>query len=484
MKTRFLIIGIISAVVITATVVGTIEYQSTYNENCTATDGKITGFLRCTLTHADYDSPESAMKAEIQENLDKISHKYEIDTDNMVTRPIQMTLQVATENIPERTCHKITSLEEKYLPESLIILMSDSLDDSFRGHGDRDNDGFLDKYGTHVSLSDASYLLQKYSFKMESKTGEFGYPRQNDTEYTFECMLEDDSHQYKLVLTFQTHYDSVGRLVFVNFTQNDDGYPILEGNNLTLFTGGFNQTIVFTNNLDHDIKISIENRTDFDPRPYNSQSMTIPAHKVWSYGFRSQLVDDISLQFTALPYDLSGKITVKRYPACMTQNQVVSLYSQVGAYPLFPTYLPEGYSYECGIHNLNSFVHMSYWNDELRSEFEDTRNDGMRHEFFASGGITIDYYNNYILNDWTADPTYDKYERAKIDDADHPDSKMLTIHGEPAILAKKYFYDDGMQKSYNELQIYLDDEVLYRIKSGLAEEQIIKIAESFIENRK
>jgi len=410
MKHRLLIIiGIILLVAIIVTVTGMLSYQKIYNENCTATDGKVTGFLRCTLTHKDFGSPESAMRAKIQENLDKISHKYEIDTDELVTRPIQMTLQVATQKIPERTCHKITSLEEKYLPESLTTLMSNSLDDSFRGHADRDNDGFLDKYGTYVPLSDASYLLQKYSFEMESHTGKFGYPRQNDTEYAFECILEDDSHQYKLVLTFQTHYDSAGRLVFVNFTQNNNGDSILEGNNLTLFTGGFNQTIVFTNKLNHEIKINIENKTEFDPYSYNSQSMTIPAHKVWSYGFRSQLVDDVSLQFTALPDDLSGKITVKRYPACMTQDQVVSLYSQVGAYPSFPSYLPEGYSYECGLHNLNSFVHMSYWNDDLRLEFEDNRNDAMKREFFASGGITIDYYNNYILNYWSDYPTYYKY---------------------------------------------------------------------------
>lgn len=483
MKTRYKIPIIATSALIMVAIFATtiISYQQTYDENCIATDGKITGFLQCMKVHRDYATIQDANNAQITENLQKISLKYDIDTDDIITRQIHLSSQIATQKIPQRTCHSIKPLEEKYLPESLKTVINDSLVDHTERHRDHDNDGFLDKHGTYISLYDATYLLQKYGFDMELQYGEFGFPKQNDTEYVFECIVDYDSNQYKITITFQTHFDLVGSLVFVNFTKNDSGYPILEGDHLTLFTGGFNQTLVFSNKLEHPVTISIENRTQFDPILRISQSMTIPAEKVWSYAFRSHFAETTILQFNEAPDNLSGTIILKRYPSCMTQDELVSIYSQVGAYPAFPTYIPEGYSYQCGMHNMNGFVHMTYWNDEHRSIFEDKRNDGLSKEFFAKDGIAIDYYNHYIINEWREDPQYDKNENAKRDNMDRPDSKKIMINGEPAVLTKKNFWKDGEQSSYNELQIYLDKYITYRVRSGLSEEQVIRIAESLFE---
>jgi len=52
------------------------------------------------------------------------------------------------------------------------------------------------------------------------------------------------------------------------------------------------------------------------------------------------------------------------------------------------------------------------------------------------------------------------------------------INGEPAVMTKKFFWKDGKQLSYNELQIYLDEYITYKVRSGLSEDQIIRIAES------
>ena len=457
------------------------SYQQTYNEECVATDGMITGFLQCTKIHEDFATPQSAKSADIAENLQRMSHKYNINPDDLVTRHIHLISQVATQQIPERACHAIKPLEEKYLPDSLIAIIGASLEDSLQGYRDHDNDGFLNKHGTYISLHDASYLLQKYDFDLGLNSGEFGYPKQNDTEYVFECIIDYDSNQYKIAITFQNHYDMVGSLVFVNFTKNDSGYPVLEGNNLKLFTGGFNQTLVFSNKLDHKITVSIENRTDFSPLSRYTQSMTIPPEKVWSYAFRSQHAENTILQFVETPDNLTGTIILKRYPLCMTQPELISIYSTVGAYLKFPSYVPEGYSYQCGLHNMNGFAHMTYWTDEHRFMFEDKRNDGLSREFFAKGGIAVDYYNYYVLNEWREDPQYDKNENSKIDNEDRPDSKMLIINGEPAVMTKKFFWKDGEQLSYNELQIYLDKYMTYRVRSGLSEDQIIRIAESLFE---
>ena len=58
MKTRFLIIlGIVIIGVIITLTVGTMEYQSVYNQNCNSDGGKIIGFLKCIYIHEDFALP-------------------------------------------------------------------------------------------------------------------------------------------------------------------------------------------------------------------------------------------------------------------------------------------------------------------------------------------------------------------------------------------------------------------------------------------
>lgn len=475
---KIIIIGIVTIGLILSLAAGTFSYQQTYNQNCLESGGKVTGFLHCTMVFEDFAAPEQVQKSKLNETLERISHKYGVDTDDLVTRTIKLTSQVATQQV-EQSCIQERHMEGQTLPEELISTMNESLQDLKQGHRDHDSDGFLDRYGTYLSLYHAANLLQGLSFDTKQIRGEFGFPKQNDTEYVFECILNHESNQYKIIVTFQTHYDSYSRLVFVNFTENHSGQTSIKGNDLTLYTGGFNHTVIFANKLDHTVNLSINNVTDFRAHQYIPESMSIPPHKVWMYDFRSQLTGkDAIVKFTASPDNLSGLITIKQYPHCMTQNEVQSLYGQVGAHPRFPSYLPEGYSYECGLHNMNSFVHMTYWNEELHKKFDDKRNDGVRKEFFTSGGIAIDYYNSYIMNQWNFNPDYDKEQFATRDNYDHPYSYMLRINGEPAMMAEKFFWHNGTQDSYKELQIYLDNEVLYRVRSGLPDSEIIRIAES------
>jgi hypothetical protein len=161
----------------------------------------------------------------------------------------------------------------------------------------------------------------------------------------------------------------------------------------------------------------------------------------------------------------------------MTETEVKSLYSQVGAYPKFPSYLPEGYSFDCGIHNMNAFVHLVYFTDELRQKFEDNANAAFNMDFFASGGIRVDYYNEFILNNWTENPNYNKYQKAA-ENAEHPKATTLTIGGNPAVMIKEYFWRSGEQKSFNILEIFSDNEIRYSVRGSLPESEVIKIAES------
>ncbi len=61
MKTRFwIIIGIIIVSAIIASTIGTLEYQSTYNQNCNSDGGKIVGFLKCIYINEGIAEPKIA----------------------------------------------------------------------------------------------------------------------------------------------------------------------------------------------------------------------------------------------------------------------------------------------------------------------------------------------------------------------------------------------------------------------------------------
>ena len=59
---KLVVIAAITIGVIIAIVMGTISYQSEYDQNCTAENGKVTGFLRCTVIYEDFTEPEDESK--------------------------------------------------------------------------------------------------------------------------------------------------------------------------------------------------------------------------------------------------------------------------------------------------------------------------------------------------------------------------------------------------------------------------------------
>ncbi len=68
MKTRLLIIiGIVIIGVIVASTAGTMEYQSTYNQNCNSDGGKIVGFLKCIYINEDFGETRTS-KVLVSEN--------------------------------------------------------------------------------------------------------------------------------------------------------------------------------------------------------------------------------------------------------------------------------------------------------------------------------------------------------------------------------------------------------------------------------
>ena len=433
----------------------------------------------------------------MNDQKDDMSFPYDVNPDRLITRSMDVSAHVAMDEFPDKVCYEITDTEYDGFPEKLKrvmvdargeILTSEYIAEYGKEHFFFEDVKYFDGHGDIMHPNDALDFLKKYnSFKLTEKPTNQNIGHIDDVAYSFECDINYKDHQYRLSFRFEPLYPSWENFVILNITENSFGMPIIQNPDITVYPS-FNATVLFANNLDHTITLSRQGGTIQD-RGISFDRIVIPAGQSWPYTLRTWNLDDDSGQlhntqfnYEIQPGNILGKVTVKNYPKCMTENEVTSLYSKVNAYPKFPSYLPDGYSFECGIHNMNAYVHMTYWTDEIRSIFEDKRNDGLSREFFAKGGIAVDYYNYYILNEWKVDPQYGKHENSKRDNEDHPNSRLLSIDGNPAVMAKEYFWEEGEQYSYNELQVYLDEGITYRVRSGLPEDQVIRIAESLFEN--
>jgi len=73
MKTRLLIIiGIVIIGVIVTSTVGTMQYQSVYNQNCSSDDGYVVGFLKCMYINEDFSESASQDIIDARDNLKEL----------------------------------------------------------------------------------------------------------------------------------------------------------------------------------------------------------------------------------------------------------------------------------------------------------------------------------------------------------------------------------------------------------------------------
>ena len=411
--------------------------------------------------------------------------------DTLLTRTVTVSSSVSPQKYSSKICHDISGKEFEKFPKPLIDVMSDAkseilaykeserydlnpvVDDSF----------YLDGYGEIIKAKDALDFLQKYEFNLTKEETSKNIGKIPDTIYSFECDVLYNSIQHHIVFDFEPLYPSHENFVQVEITEDDFGMSKVSSPEITVYHT-FNSTVIFKNNLNYDIVLSRQDG-NIHSRGVDFKKVTIPDGQSWSYMLRTWNMNDEShirsapFNYVIQPDNLQGKILIKNYPHCMTQPEVLSLYSQVDAYPKIPLYLPEGYSFECGIHNMNGFVHMTYWTDQLRQKYDDQVGGSFQFEFFANGGMSIDYYDEYVLNGWPNSLDYDKYEKAK-EKAEHPRATSLMILDEPAVMIQDAARVHGEIQSYNSLKMFLDDGVQYNIRTNLPQDELIKIAESII----
>jgi|CXWL01.1.fsa_nt_gi hypothetical protein len=441
-----------------------------------------------------YVSPLEKIEFESKDDLtitESFKEKYDVEYADLVTRDVSMSVYKTIEDHPRQNCFTLLPEDLKKFPDDFPDNLKSATEEKFHEDPQTYPPGVYTGYGMSVKKDLIMDLVKKYNFNATRQVFADNIASMPDYQYHFDCFFDYDSQQYMLRLEFKQQL-SDGNFVSVNITRNNLGIPQIINKDIIVFHGGFNSTVLFHNNLDTEIILSsndpIVNFVDNDDgdvhenrfvKTLSDFEMVIPPEKFFSYYFSPHEDKyDLLIRYTVKPFNLEGSVTVKPYPRCMTENEVTSLYGEVKVYPKFPTYLPEGYSFECGIHNTNAFVHFVYFTDEHRSKFSDPANAAFSREFFVDNGLVIDYYDE-AWNGWIEDPNYDKFEKAQ-ENAQNPSSTRLYILDEPAVMIKEYFWKDGKQQSFNRLEVFLDEEQI-RIKSGLPEEELIKIAESMVE---
>lgn len=397
-----------------------------------------------------------------------------IEYDDLVTRHTGGSIFVTVENIPQRNCFEIDDSDFRLIPE-LKERMAEAKEYASTPDPSIEPQGVYTGYGFDIKNENALEIITKHKFNVTKTIGEEYFTKAHDPTYKFDCYFEYNGEQYWLVVNFETHYRGDGRYVFVNFTKDNNGIPIVENQNIVVYTGGFNSSVVFVNKLGHDITL-INDGPDSADELLIQKDVMIPAGKMWFNYFRNWSIQgDVVYKYFIKPDNLFGTITEKQYPRCMTMEEAKSLYSQVGIHPQFPSYLPDGYQFQCGIHNLNTFLISTYTNQELRTKFPDGIYGGSQNGFLVNGGIRLDYYNDIFP--WMKDPNYDKFESAERY-GQGPYGNVTKINSNPAALTTEFIWYEGKGRPINNLWLFLDDSEGYHIQSGLSHDELVKIAES------
>jgi hypothetical protein len=293
------------------------------------------------------------------------------------------------------------SLQDKDLKQygflPVMMEQADSFVDDVRlpdAQGNR-----YDGFGMGVNSTDAVSLIrafeENFNQTIENKVTR-GYL---DDTHLYDCNFEYNEKQYYLRLEFHSltaldgfsgfvpiSVTSKGAIATVSSARLQDASlnnfrNIVNPSELNVFQT-FNNTVVWTNNLNRDHSILSSQASPWvkltlNGSGYEGQRFTIsteiPPGKSWDYRLShyyenpGATVYDYSIEGEMLA-PIHGRIAVNFYPVpCMNPQEAKSLYGQSGFDIRFPTYLPTGYEYKCGIHYDHFMLKEIYWNQTTKS---------------------------------------------------------------------------------------------------------------------
>lgn len=420
--------------------------------------------------------------------------KYEsIEYEDLVSRSAKLGLYAVPKNYEKQICFLIPNDNEI---DSQVFLSEyiDEISDIRRDVKFADTPPeFHTRFDTQIKTSLALEMIDLYDFDATVIQTDNNVGKISDRLYHFDCPFEYKDEQMMLRIMFESHFWE-NMPVYVNVTRNEMGVPMLTNDNITIFDGGINSTVLFQNNFEGEITIRATDpinypRNDND-RYYdleeperlfenrfvkitNEDKITIPPGKAFSYHFSSWgNPHSIPLNYTINPLNLKGTVTVISYYDCAPSKDIFLPYSKVHKIPEFPLYLPDGYKYQCGFYHYPEAATYYYTNSTLSEKFKEKIGHGVNPEFFASGGLAIRLVDIQSYGMVDTEQESDKF--AILIERFSSESMTTYLNGQPAILEKANYGEN----LFGRITIYLDYDTRYIIEGGMPFSELYRIAES------
>ena len=419
--------------------------------------------------------------------------KYEsIEYNDLVSRSAKLGLYAIPENYEKQICFSIpndNAIDSHVFLSEHIDEISDIREDVKFSDTPPE---FHTRFDTQVKTSLALDMIKMYDFDATVIKTDNNVGKIPDRLYHFDCPFEYKDERMMLRIMFESHFWE-DMPVYINVTKNDLGIPMLVNKDITVFDGGINSTVLFQNDLNKEITIQSADPINFqrgqNDKFYNSEEpektwenmftkttyedkITIPPGKAFSYHFSSWGTPNRTLlNYTISPSNLQGTITVIPYYDCAPQKEIFSAYSKYHKVPEAPSYIPDGYAYECGFYHYPEAATFYYANSTQSEEFGEKLGHGTNPEFLAAGGLAVGLADVKSYGTPYTETESDKFTR--LVERLSSDSMVTYLHGQPTVLEKKNYGE-----LLNRITVYLDYDTRYIVESGIPFSDLYRIAES------
>jgi hypothetical protein len=345
-----------------------------------------------------------------------------------------------------------------------------------------------DGFATGVNATDILHLIRQYQDNFNHTTATINIRNYTDDTHTYDCNFTYKGNQYYINVKFQslTVINNHDGFVPIYITSTNKGMV----NHLTYYT--FNNTAVWTNNLNSFVTLTLETKIE---RQNFTVTTQIPPGKSWDYRLWPDLTSENN---TVYHYEVqdnessrpiaNSNIIVKYYPKCMDQKIAKSLYSQSGVDMKFSAYLPEGYQYICGIHFYNNVIIQAYWNktveDPLELEYGENKvldfpNYAFHPEALDNGVIQIIAGKSGVFTSYT--DAQERYDDIK-NETNYLDQRLIEIdnvYDGNDYQAVGYRHNVNIEKDIYILEAYdKDNQEFYLLKGKVPLAELVRMAES------
>jgi len=396
------------------------------------------------------------------------TQEYDELTNDLITREFGIDFVIYDEK-PQNLCFVLEDQEGKFYRELETALQTADISYWSAPEKNEREWAHMDVY-IYPTKKQGLELIKQHDFEHSKKKSEtYNIKNLEDYYHEFLCNFEYDKKYYQIQLYFSNLYPGWDNFTFVNFTRTD-GKPVIQNQDITIFHGGFNSTVIFYNQLEEPITLSFDQKErDGKSEIFDENDVgAIPTNKQWAHSFSYDNDDPKEFKYIVKPYDISGTIIFKSHPKCMDTDYAASLYSQAGLEIKLPEYLPEGYVHRCSADpSYNSLVSIytkneldsypSYWNDDA---------------LYRQGGLAIMNAQRMYDVEWEM---REDNKKTACDYIDNGTSLEIDFGGYSATAI--FIKNDYDMTGVNSITL-CDGNDSFSIRGKLSQDELVKIAES------